>query len=123
MASRPGGVTLVAVITWITGLLQIVPGLFVLFNPTAFPDIGHIAWLTIIIGIITVCVGAALLGGSTVARVLVTLSLMASMAGAIVALLFAPSQAGSAITTGLVALIGLILLWTGRASDWFASQR
>ena len=122
-ASRPGGVTLVAVITWVTGLLQIIPGLVILFNPSAFPGSALLAWLIIIVGIITVIVGASLLGGSKVARVLVTLSLMLSVAGAIVTALFAPAQAWSAISSGLFAVIGLILLWTGRASDWFNRQR
>ena len=96
-ASRPGGVTLVAVITWVTGLLQIIPGLVILFNPSAFPGSALLAWLIIIVGIITVIVGASLLGGSKVARVLVTLSLMLSVAGAIVTS-HAPSGEGLSLT-------------------------
>jgi hypothetical protein len=104
-------------------LLQLIPGIVLLFNQASFPDTAGLAWITIIVGIITVIIGASLLGGSKVARVLVTLSLMLSIASAIVAVILTPHQAWSAISSGLVALIGLILLWTGRASDWFNSQR
>ena len=123
MATRPAGVTLVAVIVWITGLLQILGAVF------GFIGLGAIAEgtrgvaaaslvITLIIGVITIAAGVGLLRGSNVARVLVTIFLILTIASAIYTLVSGGAIA-LPIVTAVLALLGIILLFTGRASAFF----
>jgi hypothetical protein len=135
MARRPGGVTLVAVIVWINGLLEVIGGAIILFalgSASATVQVDGIAGgrtaiityaiLAILLGIITIVIGTGLLQGSRVARVLVTIALVLSLIGAILGTISLPGQAVGPLVTGFLALIGLILLWTGRASDFFRNS-
>jgi hypothetical protein len=116
--TRPGGVTLVAVIGIITGILQALTGLLALFAGGGAAAAGIIA---LIIGIFTIIVSVYLLRGSRLARVLVTISFVLSLASAVYAIIVTPSNPWSAIVSGLLALIGIILLYTRRANDYFGS--
>ena len=116
---RPGGVTLVAVLTWINGLFGIIGGVLALIASA----VGEVPWIVglvgLIIGVITIIVGVGLLRGNPTARVVATIVLVISLATAILGI-FNGVQIWSVIGSGLTALIGLILLWTGRASEFFA---
>jgi hypothetical protein len=133
MARRPGGVTLVAIIVWINGLLEIIGGAIVLYAlgaasiqdneiPGGRTAAVTFAIIAILLGLVTIVVGSGLLRGSRVSRVLVTIALILSLAGSILGVLGVPSEAVGPIVTGFLALIGLILLWTGRASEFFRSR-
>lgn len=118
-ARRPAGVTLVAILAIISGILSII-GAIVLLGLGLGPHGVVAGTITLIIGIVTLLVGMFLLRGSRLARFLASVSFILSIAGAIYTALTAPSDFLSSAVGGLLALIGLILLWTGRASDWFA---
>lgn len=119
---RPAGVTLVAVLAWIGGALQLVLGLLALYgvlHPDGIPAAA--LWVTVVIGAITVLVSFGLFGGSNVARVLVTISLAISLANALLQAALHPTPdivAASAIS-GILALIGILLLYTRRANSFF----
>jgi hypothetical protein len=117
--SRPGGVTVVSILAWISGLLQLITGILGLFvAPGSVVTIA--AWIAIVLGIITVLVGAGLWRGSPTARVIATIVFVLNLVNAVVSLFTVPAgNAWSPIVSGLLALIGIILLWTRAASDFF----
>jgi hypothetical protein len=122
MAARPAGVTLIAVIVWINGLLSVIGGIVALIAGGSAALTAAI--VSIILGVLTIAVGVGLLRGSRVARVIATIFLVLSLASAIYSVIVGISAPGSIIVpivSGALALIALILLWTSRASSFFRS--
>ena len=114
---RPGGVTLIAVLTWINGLIGIVAGISALVSGA-----GAAGWIALILGVVTLAVGVGLLRGNNLARVLATIVFVLNIINTI--LVFIPGvQPGAnvwtAIGTGVLSLIGLGLLYTSRANEFF----
>ncbi|WP_440709923.1 DUF7144 family membrane protein [Herbiconiux sp. YIM B11900] len=126
---RPGGVTLVAVIVWISGALQVIGGVIGLITapttaevngvPGATGSLTATAIVAIVLGVITIAVGAALLRGSQLARVLTTIVLALNLASAVYLLLAVPTSVWQGLLNGLLALLGIILLYTRSANAYF----
>ena len=118
---RPGGVTLVAVIAWINGVLGVITGILLLTGGAAAdsPAVTTAAWITIVIGIITILVGVGLLRGSRVARIVATIVFVLNLANAIWTMFAVPGQLWAAIINALLAVIGLVLLYSARANEFF----
>lgn len=126
---RPGGVTLVAVIVWISGALQVIGGVIALITAPTTADVtgapgsgGTLmatAIVSIVLGVVTIVVGAALLRGSQLARVLTTVVLALNLASAIYLLVAVPSGLWQGVINGLLALLGIILLYTRSANAYF----
>ena len=118
---RPGGVTLVAVIAWINGVLGVITGILLLTGGSAAeaPAVTTAAWVTIVIGIITILVGVGLLRGSNLARIVATVVFVLNLANAIWTMFAVPGQLWVAIINGLLAIIGLVLLYSARANEFF----
>ncbi|GAA1522145.1 hypothetical protein BJ978_001667 [Agromyces terreus] len=126
--ARPAGVTIVAVIAWISGAIDVVVGTIMLFQATAIavdPQWGGAgavytsAIVSIILGLITIIVAGGLLGGNTAARLIVTVVQVLSI---ISSLFVAVANMGNPIGEWfsiLVSLIVVILLWTKAASQFF----
>lgn len=120
---RPGGVTLVAVLAWITAVLQI--GLSILILTGAISPAGvsiPSTWVAIVVGVITLLVSFGLFGANRVARVIVTASLGLTILSAILQAI-AHRDANvlvGAIITILLAVAGISLLYTQRANRFFA---
>ena len=120
MAARPAGVTLIAVIVWINGLLSVIGGIVALIAGGSAALTAAI--VSIILGVLTIAVGVGLLRGSRVARVIATIFLVLSLASAIYSVVVGIAAPGSIIVpivSGVLALIALILLWSSRASSFF----
>lgn len=113
--ARPGGVTLIAVLTWINGALGIISGILALIA-----GLGTVGWVTLALGVLTLAVGVGLLNGSNLARVLATIVFVLNVAAAIYTLTTGGTL-WSAIATGGLALIALILLYTARSNAFFRS--
>ena len=126
MAKRPTGVTVVAVIVWIQGLLTAIGGLVLLLGAAGRGAQAAAAStagiITIILGLITIAVGAALLRGSNGARILTTIVLVISLANAVWTLIVLPFNTWSPVLNGLLALLGIVLLYTRQASAFFNSH-
>lgn len=118
---RPGGVTLVAVIAWINGILAVIGGIIILAAGAeeGFPGAVAAAWVGIIIGVITILVGVGLLRGSNLARIIATIVFVLNIGSAIFTIFAAPGQLWSGIVTGLLAVVGLALLYSARANEFF----
>ena len=95
---RPGGVTLVAVIAWIIGVLGVITGILLLTGGAAAeaPAVTTAAWVTIVIGIVTILVGVGLLRASNFARIVATVVFVLNLANAVWTMFAVPGQFWSA---------------------------
>lgn len=116
---RPGGVTVVSILAWISGLLQVIGGVLVLIAGAQLAALAVVAWITIALGIITILVGIGLWRGNSLARIIATVVFVLNLINAVVAIFSNPEGAWQPLVSGLFALIGIILLWTKAASDFF----
>jgi hypothetical protein len=116
---RPGGVTVVSILAWISGVLQVIGGVLILIAGAELAALALVAWVTIILGLITIFVGIGLWRGNSVARIIATVVFVLNLVNAVVAIFSNPDSVWQPIVSGLLALIGLILLWTKAASDFF----
>jgi len=117
-ASRPFGVTLVAIIAWLSGAWSIVQGIVALIQGIPTWNV-FAAWVTIFIGAITILVSLGLFRGDPSARVVVTIVFVVNVliAGATAASGGIPWAA--AIPTIVLGLLGIVLLFTPRANAFF----
>ena len=125
--SRPVGVTIVAVLAWISGLFSIIGGILLLLSglETASMPRGLIvtsAIISILIGIIVILVSLGLFRGSNGARIVVTIVFILNIVNAILQLFQRQDSLWTAILSALPAIIGLILLYTKSANNFFASR-
>ena len=127
---RPGGVTLVAVFAWISGLLDIIGGSLLLFQTSVDATVEQFggpsqliasALLEILIGVVVIVVAVGLLRGNNASRVVITIFQILSIVGSVFFAIAYPAGAiGEYFSIALAAIV-LILLWTGRASSFFRS--
>jgi hypothetical protein len=117
---RPGGVVLIAVLAWIGAAAQIISGILVLTRVLSPDGIGtEAAWIAIIVGVISAVVAFFLFSGSNIARILVTISFVLSLLTAIFAIIAHPTNFVGPVISALVAVIGLALLYTKSANEYF----
>lgn len=119
-SQRPGGVVLIAVLAWIGAALQIVSGVLVLtrvLNPDGVSN--ETAWAAIIVGAIHFLVAFALFGGSNLARILMTVSFTLSFLSSIFSFLAHPANFFAPVIGALLAVIGLLLLYTEKSNAFF----
>lgn len=128
--NRPFGVTLVAVLTWISGLLDIIGGSLLLFQTSVASTVEMFggasqlitsAILSILIGAIVMVVGVGLLRGSSGARLVITIVQILSIGASVYLAITYPPGAIGEYFSAAVSLIVIALLWTGRARDFFGS--
>ena len=125
---RPGGVTLVAVLAWISGPLDIFGGSILLFQTSVASTVEQFggasalitsAIISILVGAIVIIVATMLLRGSPVARMIVTVFQVLSIAGSVFLAIAYPAGAIGEYFGIAVSVIVIALLWTGRASTFF----
>ncbi|MEJ3403958.1 hypothetical protein WDJ51_04375 [Rathayibacter sp. YIM 133350] len=126
--TRPGGVTFIAVLIWIQGALDVLGGVLLLIaqgvEGAADPFGGPAGLITsaivsILLGLIIIVVARGLLRGSRGARTVVTVIEVLTLLSAVFLAFAAPAQFLSSVLTGLIALVVILLLWTGRAASFF----
>lgn len=119
---RPGGVVLIAVLAWIGSAAQIVVGALVLAGVLNSPDVSRAAaWIGLFVGVISFFVAFSLFAGRPWARVLMTVSFALSFLSAVFAVAAHPGSSAGSVVAGLTALVGIGLLYTARANDYFRS--
>ncbi len=111
---RPGGVTLVAVIAWISGAVQIIGAVIGLIAGA-----GTNAWVGLALGILTIAVSLGLFRGNNIARIIMAIVFALNLVVAVWALVVG-FNVWSAIITGILAIIGLAFLFSARANAFFA---
>jgi len=125
---RPGGVTLVAVLTWIGGALDILGGTILLFQTSIASTIEPFggasqrivsAIFSILIGVVVIVVAVGLMRGSPVARIVITVAEVVSILLSIFLAIAYPAGAIGEYFGIVISLIIIALLWTRRASAFF----
>ncbi|HKN46004.1 MAG TPA: hypothetical protein VJW23_18990 [Propionibacteriaceae bacterium] len=127
---RPGSVTIVVVLTIISGILTLLGALFLLLLGGAASLASNISGVAVLVfgilylifGIVTIAVGVGLRNGSRFARILVTILMVIDILGGIANLIWFRSNqtVTSAIITIIVSVVVLALLYNRRASEFFA---
>jgi hypothetical protein len=128
-ARRPAGVTFIGVLTFLIAFASMVRGFLAILgntssmNPTDLTGSAGTAygWVELGLGILIALVGAGLLRGSGLARLLVSALMVVRIIAAIwVVLTFSGAAAILAsVLIGGIAVIVLLLLWNGRADAFF----
>jgi hypothetical protein len=125
---RPGGVTLVAVLTWISGLFDIIGGSLLLFQTSVDATVEQFggssqliasALFTILVGVVVIVVAVGLLRGNNASRIVITVFQMLSIVGSVFLAIAYPAGAIAEYFSIAIAVIVLVLLWTRRASAFF----
>lgn len=132
-SDRPGSVTLVAALTWIAAILDLIAGaalvwlsfnLDVIESTLAEADVRWYGVGTLVIGVLTAAVAAGLAMGSQGARVLVILAMTVRLAAAAYALLALGGVISWHGVLGVaIAVTVIALLSTKSASDFFRGYR
>ena len=125
---RPGGVTLVAVIAWISGLLDVIGGTLLLFQTSVSATVEQFggssqliasALLEILIGVVVIVVAIGLLRGNNASRIVITIFQILSIVGSVFLAIAYPAGAIGEYFSIAVAAIVLLLLWTRSATAYF----
>jgi glucose dehydrogenase len=111
---RPVGVTIVAVIAWIIGAIQIVGAILALIAGAGFD-----AWVVLIIGILTIAVSLGLFRGNNTARIIMAVVFTLNLIVAVWALVIGVDFWDQVIA-GALAIIGLVFLFSKKASAFFS---
>lgn len=127
---RPVSVTVVVVLTWFAAIVSIVAGVVALLlsaDELAAAGIAEASanaygWASIIIGALTALVAMGLSGGSSLARALVSLLMVARMGVGLWAILSLPEGVVAGVLTIALALLVLFLLWNGKANAFFNAR-
>jgi len=120
MTQRPLGVTLVAIIAWISGFLQIVGSIFVIIAGLFITWPAILGWISLIIGAITLAVGVGLWRGNSTARTIAMIVFVITIVLQVLGL-FTGASVWSVIGGSLLSVIGLILLSTRDARSYFGT--
>jgi hypothetical protein len=129
---RPGSVTIVVILTWITAIFALI-GAAILFvvattvNSSDLPATKNVmfaaAVIALVLGLVTAWVAYALSKGSNFARFLVSLVQVLNIANAIWTWIeLGGNYVISAILNIAIAMIILILVWNRRANEFFATR-
>lgn len=120
MAQRPLGVTLVAIIAWLSGFLQVIGSIFVIIAGVFVTWPAILGWISLVIGVITLIVGVGLWRGNPTARTIATIVFVINIVLEVVGM-FNGESLWSAIAGSALSIIGLILLYTRAARQYFGS--
>jgi glucose dehydrogenase len=110
---RPVGVTIVAVIAWIIGAIQIVGGILAIFAGGGFD-----AWVVLILGIITIAVSLGLFRGNNTARIIMAIVFTLNLVVAVWAIVIG-GNFWDQVVAGALAIVGLVFLFSKKASAFF----
>lgn len=132
--ARPGGVTLVGILTILSGVVDILGGVVIFLNRdnatvqanTGLDASGILVGSLFYIGfgLFVVVMGRALMAGSNVARFLVTVVMVLRILGLVFGVgRFAGLQLGQLVVQALLAVLILVLLYTPAARSFFRANR
>jgi phage-related minor tail protein len=120
MTNRPLGVTLVAIIAWVSGLFQIIASIVVIFAGLFITWPAIVGWFSLVVGIVTLLVGVGLWRGNPTARTIAAIVFTVTIILEVISI-FAGDNVWSAIGGMILPAIGLILLYTRSAREYFGS--
>jgi hypothetical protein len=109
----------VAVVAFLSGGLGVIAGALLLFAALMAPGALWLGVYQLILGILTIAVGVGLMRGAQIARVLAAIVFALNLISAIFIIFFQQAQLWSGIIGGILALLGLVLLFTRNANEFF----
>lgn len=118
--NRPVGVTILAIITWLSGFFQIIGSIFAIVAGLFITWPAILGWISLVIGIITLAVGVGLWQGNPTARTIAAIVFVITIVLEVLGM-FSGESLWSAIGGSALSIIGLILLYTPAARRWFGS--
>jgi hypothetical protein len=110
---RPTGVTIVAVIAWIIGAIQIISAIIALFAGAGFD-----AWAVLIVGILTIAVSLGLFRGSNAARIIMAIVFALNLVVAVWAIVIGVDF-WDQVVAAILAIVGLVFLFSAKANAFF----
>jgi glucose dehydrogenase len=110
---RPVGVTIVAVIAWIIGAIQIIFSILALIAGAGFD-----AWAVLIVGILTIAVSLGLFRGSNAARIIMAVVFVLNLVVAVWAIVVGVDF-WDQVVAAILAIIGLVFLFSAKANAYF----
>lgn len=120
-ARRPGGVTLVAVLVWISGFLSLLTSVLLLISgPIDWSGNSTVALIAFVVGLLTIFIAGGLLKGNTAARMLISVLQVLTLIGAVGHLALNTVTAINDIISIALAVIVLLILWSKRSNRFFA---
>ena len=131
---RPAGVTVIMVLTYLVGILDLVTGLVLLFgrdDATLQRDSGlsggtllTVAIVMILLAVFVILLAGALGRGSGGARMIIAfLMVLRLLLGIWGTIAIHSTTRWSSLVSALVALVVLLLLFSASANAWFASKK
>lgn len=129
---RPFSVTLLVVFTWISAILNLAAGAFVLIasftgdvDPDGATGLRIMALILLVAGLITALIASKLAGGSNGARILLTILEILTIASSIGAIAQGgnTAQQTGAVPSLIIAFIVLALLWNSKATAFFKQPK
>lgn len=132
--ARPGGVTLVGILTILSGVVDILGGAYIFLNrenATVQANTGLDASGIVVgslfyvgFGLFVIVMGRALMAGSNVARFLVTVVMVLRLLGLALGVgRFSGLELGQLVVQGVLALAILVLMYTPAAREFFRANR
>lgn len=114
--SRPGGVTLAAVLAIALGILQLLTGVILLFGGIIAAGV-----IAVIVGVLTLVVSVGLLAGRDGSRLVAAIVVFLNIGNAIYIFIVHDDQRWSAILSVAFSALVLVLLFSPRANRFFRS--
>ena len=118
MGNRPLGVTLVAIVAWLSGFLQALGAIFAILGGLLVTWHAIVGWFSLLVGIITLAVGVGLWRGNPTARTIATIVFVINIVVAVLSI-FGEGTLWSAFSSAFLSIVGLVLLSTQNARRYF----
>jgi hypothetical protein len=123
---RPIGVTIVAVLAWISGFFSILGGVLVIISGLEVESASRGLLITgavisIVIGIAVIVVSLGLLRGNNTARIITTIVFVLNIVNAVFQMFGGQQSLWTAILSALPSIIGIVLLYTKPAQAFFGT--
>ena len=126
---RPAGVTVVVVLTYLSGILGLLGGLLEILvsrNSSVQAQLGAGSGVivasgvvSIVVGLVTILVARGLRHARRAARLTITVVMAVQIAASLAVLLIGTSQPLSPIVQIVVSALVIFLLWSGAAKSYF----
>lgn len=122
-AKRPFGITFLAFLTWINGLLGVMLGMLLLFSDDyTAPGVMPFAIATAAVGVLTILVATGLLHANPMARLIITVLQLLSIVAAGSHIFFTQKVLLADIITIVISLVVLLMLWSRKSNKFFAAK-
>ncbi|HUH52765.1 MAG TPA: hypothetical protein VLZ31_01820 [Microbacteriaceae bacterium] len=120
---RPFSITFIAFLVWINGLLGVILGMMLLFSEDfKVAGVAPSAIITLITGVVTILVAMGLLHANPMARLIITVLQLVSLASAGAHMFYSQSTLVADVLTIAISVVVLLMLWSRKSNAFFAGH-